>query len=313
MAEPGHRNVLLTGATGFLGPYVAEALRGESWQVRAALRRAMPAYEGGSVVVGSIGPRTDWSAALQGIDAVVHLAGLAHRSPAAQRAARDEYVSVNVDGTLNLARQAKAAGVRDFVFMSSIAVNGSSTGGRAPFREGDAPDPKTLYGETKAAAEAGLRAIASPDMAVTVVRPPMIYGSNAKGSFRTISNLIARGVPLPFGAVRNRRAFVGADNLAQFVVFALKRDKEQFDTFIVADDEQLSTADFARALAKAQGRDAWLVPVPATLVSSVLRLIGKAELIDSAFSSLEVDTAKARAAGWRPKHDLRSALARSIG
>ena len=311
MPEPGHRNVLLTGATGFLGPYVAEALRGEGWQVRAALRRAMPVYEGGSVAVGSIGPRTDWSAALQGIDAVVHLAGLAHRPPAAQRAAREEYAAVNVDGTLNLARQAKAAGVRDFVFMSSIAVNGSSTDGRSPFREDDAPDPKTLYGETKAAAEAGLRAIASPDMAVTAVRPPMIYGRHAKGSFRTLSNLIARGVPLPFGAVRNRRAFIGAKNLAQFVVFALKRDRQPFDAFIVADDEQLSTADFARALATAQGRDAWLVPVPVTFVSSVLRLIGKADLIDSAFSSLELDTAKAKAAGWAPQVPMKIGLTRA--
>jgi UDP-glucose 4-epimerase len=305
------RSVLLTGATGFLGPYVDAALSQAGWRIRAALRQPSP-FAGETAIVGSIGAATDWRAALAGVDTVVHLAARAHRPPATQRVMHHDYKDTNTEGTLKLAREATIAGVRHFVFMSSIAVNGPTTDGRAPFLESDPPAPRSVYGETKAAAEEGLRAIAGgSDMAITIVRPPMIYGRNAKGSFRTLMRAISAGVPLPFAMVHNRRAFAAAENIASFIAFRLSDVTKGYETFIIADDEQISTAEFARLLAKALHRRALLFPVPTPLLKAALWAARKPELIESTIGSLELQTGKAHAAGWRPAVTLDQGLARA--
>jgi UDP-glucose 4-epimerase len=312
MAATGGGTVLLTGATGFLGPYAASALTQAGWRVRAALR-SEAGFQGDAVVTGPLGATTDWTRALEGIDAVVHLAGRAHRPQSVQRAERDAYFEINTAGTLQLARQAAAAGVKHVVFVSSIAVNGATTEGRPPFRESDTPAPVSVYGETKAAAEQGLRAIAAQTgLAVTAVRLPMIYGRNAKGSFHTLARAIAAGLPLPLASIDNRRAFIAAENAADFLAFVLAREASGFSVFVAADQEQVSTADFSRRVALAMGRRALLLPLPPALLKSALRLAQKPDLIESIVGSLELDTGRALAAGWRPPLSLDEGLARAL-
>jgi UDP-glucose 4-epimerase len=316
MITPPPHTVLLTGITGFLGPYVAAALKAGGWSVRAALRRPvrdLPAYDE-SVLVGELSGATDWTDALVGIDAVVHLAGRAHRPPAVQLAEKDLYFETNTTGTIHLAQAAADAGVRNFIFASSIAVNGVSTDGRGPFRESDAPAPQSIYGRTKAAAEDGLRNVAAKTgMAVAAIRPPMIYGANAKGSFRILSRAIAAHVPLPFGMVRNRRAFIAAENVASFVAFCLENPGHGMETYIISDEEQISTADFSRRIGRALGRNAMLLPVPEKALGLMLRFAGAAHLIESVLHSLVVDTGKVGCSGWRAAVSLDQGLLLALG
>lgn len=316
MITPPPRTVLLTGITGFLGPYVAAALKAGGWSVRAALRRPvhdLPACDG-SVLVGELGGATDWTDALVGIDAVVHLAGRAHRPPAVQFAEQDLYFETNTAGTIHLAQAAAAAGVRNFIFASSIAVNGASTDGRGPFRESDAPAPQSIYGRTKAAAEDGLGNVAAKTgMAVSAIRPPMIYGANAKGSFRILSRAVAAHVPLPFGMIRNRRAFIAAENVASFVAFRLENPGHGMETYIVSDEEQISTAEFSRRIGRALDRNVMLLPVPEKALGFMLRFAGATHLIESVLHSLVVDTGRVDCSGWRPAVSLDQGLLLALG
>lgn len=311
------RRVLVTGATGFLGPYVIAALKDAGWSVRAAFRDGSQRAGDEQAIVGSIGSRTNWTAALTGVDAVVHLAGLAHQTGARAAAIADRYTEINTAGTLRLAQAAQRTEVAQFVFVSSILVNGASSDGRGPFREDDAPAPANIYSRSKADAEAGLRQLAGGRMIITVVRPPLIYGRGTRGNFALLARVLRAGLPLPFGAVANRRAFAAAGNIASFITHRLDQAGARSDTFIVADDAQVSTPDFIRRMAAATGRRVWLLPVSPTLLRSALRLARRGYLADSLIGSLEVDTARAHATGWRPEltldEGLRAALRPDAG
>jgi UDP-glucose 4-epimerase len=307
------RSILVTGATGFIGRHVVAGLDG--CKVTAAVRSDGTVLPPGvrTVVVGPIDSRTAWREALAGVDAVVHLAALAHRPGRFQAENAALYSEVNTNGTLRLAEAAAEAGVRDFVFASSIAVNGNGTDGRAPFRESDAPAPVGPYGESKAAAERGLAEIAErTGMAVTAFRPPLVHGRGAPGNMARLDAAIRRGVPLPLKSIRNRRAFLGIDNLVDFVNWRLARSNSGFEAFIVADDEQPSTPEFVAALADAMGTRARLVPLPVPMLRALLGATGKSGMAESLVASLAVDTAKVQAAGWRPPFSLREGLARAF-
>lgn len=307
-------DILLTGASGFLGPYVATALATAGHHVRVATRRHEGIALSGDVArVGEFNATTDWRAALSGIGAVVHLAGLAHRNATYQSEACALYHETNVAATLTLARAAAEAGVHHIIFASSIAVNGSSTTGNSIFREDDIPAPKTVYGMTKSLAEIGLSEIsAQTGMAVTAIRPPMIYGNGAKGSFGMLSRAIHHRLPLPFASVRNIRAFVAAENVADFVSFILSRAASGFSAVIVADDEQVSTAEFSRRIGLAMSRPAVLLPVPEQLLLTGMRALGTTGLIESVIGSLRVDAGKARNMGWKPALTMNDALQRAV-
>ncbi len=303
--------VLLTGATGFLGRYVLNALSQGGFDVRVARRSAVPdnSFAAG-IVVGPIGGATDWSAVLRGIDAVVHLAARAHRPPAVQSAERDSYMDVNCHGALQLARAAADAGCGHMIFMSTIGVHGAATEGRGPFTEADVFQPQTVYAETKVAAERGLMTLAAErGLAITAIRAPLIYGRNAKGSFAALQGALRAGFPLPLASIRNRRAFAAAENVASFILHRLRHPGRGYDAFIVADREQVSTAEFARALAAALGARARLFALPESLLRGALALSGRGHLTESLLGSLEVNTAKARASGWQPAVTLEEGLA----
>ena len=255
--KDGRPIVLVTGAGGFVGRHLVPVLARDGWVVRRVVRH--PSSDSDDVVIKSIGPDTDWSAALEGVEAVVHLAAHVHRPP--NESERGLYAAVNTEGTLNLARCAERAGVRQFVFVSTILVHGRSSDGRAPFSERDVLTPEGPYGTSKAAAEAGLETLArGSGMRITVIRPPLVYGSGAKGNFSLLLRAVRRGIPLPFASIDNRRAFLSVDNLASFISMRLSARCEKFDVFLLADAEQVSTPDFVRRLAKAAGNKAAAFP-----------------------------------------------------
>jgi UDP-glucose 4-epimerase len=301
--------VLLTGASGFVGRHLVPVLARAGWRVRGAVRTLTGSDD--EVLIGSIGPTTDWRAALAGVEAVVHLAARAHH-PGEEHAA-ELYRAVNAQGTLQLARCAAAAGVRRFVHVSTILVNGSNTDGRAPFREDDLPAPRGVYGISKAAAESGLRELTETvDMGVTVIRPPLIYGAGALGNFRLLVKAVQRGIPLPFGAIRNRRAFLGVENLASFIANRLSGADGKFDIFLVADDMQISTPEFVRQIARAAGTTARLVPVPMPALQVMLKMSGRPEARESLIGSMEIDVSKAASTGWRPQLSLEEGLRQAV-
>jgi UDP-glucose 4-epimerase len=301
--------VLVTGANGFVGRHVAPALEREGFEVRRAVRR--PSGEAGEVVIDSIGPVTDWRAVLEGVDGVVHLAARVHHK-------NDErsftlYRETNIEGTFCLARGAIEAGVRQFVFLSTVLVYGRSNDGRPPFREEDVLTPRGLYGLSKAEAEAGLNSLVQDHkMCVTVVRPPLVYGSGAKGNFASLTKAVRLGLPLPFGAITNQRAFVSVQNLSSFIAFRLARPSSRFDVFLVADEEQVSTPEFIRRLATAAGVKPHLFPAPTSFLTALLTISGLSDARQSLIGSLQLDISKAASIGWRPPYTLEEGLSLAL-
>ena len=301
------RRILVTGSTGFIGRHVVAAIPGCA--VTAVVREGMaPAGISRTIRIDTLDGATDWTEALAGSDAVIHLAGVAHRL-GRSRADDDVHAAVNTLGTLRLAEAAAAAGVRDFIFASSVAVHGTSTEGRGPFRESDPLVPVGPYGASKARAEDGLAALAArSDMAVTVLRPPLVHGRGAPGNLARLEAALRRGVPLPLAAVRNRRAFLGVANLADFVAWRLGQANQGFEPFLLADDEQPATPEFIRLLGDAIHRRVRLVPFPPAILRRALVASGREAMAEGLLASLEVSTGKADAAGWRPPLSLAEGL-----
>jgi UDP-glucose 4-epimerase len=301
--------VLVTGATGFVGRNLVPALAAGGWLVRPVERR--PSGHPDAVRIDSIGALTDWSEALSGVDAVVHLAARVHHP--GEENNTEIYRSVNTDGTLRLAKQAAAAGVREFIHVSTILVNGSSTDGRGPFREDDPPQPRGIYGASKAAAEAGLEAVSRrATMNITIIRPPLIYGVGVGGNFALLLKAVRRGIPLPFASIHNRRGFLAVDNLVSFIRHRLAKPGGRFELFLLADAEQISTPDFIRGLATACGRNARLFPMPMAMLNWLGVASGRPEIRNSLIGSMEIDTSRAHATGWRPAVGLHEGLKAAV-
>jgi UDP-glucose 4-epimerase len=299
--------VLVTGASGFVGRHVVPALARAGWTVRRAVRN--PQGLDDEVVIKAIGADTDWQAALDGVDAVVHLAARVHHKN--EEHAVKLYRNVNILGTLHLARSAAASGVRQFIFVSTVLVHGRSNEGRAPFCENDVLTPRGLYGMSKAVAEAGLKTVAyGSAMNISVIRPPLVYGAGAKGNFALLKRAVDLGVPLPFAAIRNHRAFVAVQNLSSFIQrrLAYPDPASNFETFLVSDREQVSTPEFIERLAKASGKRARLFGVPPALLGRLLNATGRQDTRDSLIGSLELDVSKAMATGWQPEVSLDEGL-----
>jgi UDP-glucose 4-epimerase len=302
--------VLVTGASGFIGRHLTPALESKGWTVRRAMRT--PTGKSNEILVESIGPATDWQKALNDVDAVVHLAARVHH-PSEEHAV-ELYRNINIEGTLHLARCAADVGVRQFIFVSTILVNGRSTDGRSPFSERDVLTPRGVYGMSKAAAESGLQALAQYNgMVITVIRPPLVYGAGAKGNFKLLAQAVTRGVPLPFASIDNRRAFLAVENLSSFVVERLASTQGKFDVFLVADEEQVSTPEFIRRLARAAGVASRLWPMPISVLRPLLKVSGRPEAHDSIIGSLELDVSKVAATGWRPLITLDEGLRHATG
>lgn len=299
-----HKNILLTGASGFVGQAVFKALSQQGARVRPVFRSQQQAQGvANAAVVPTLGTDTNWTSALQGIEVVIHAAARAHimRDEALDPLA--EYRRVNVAGTLNLARQAASTGVRRFVFVSSIKVNGESTQPGRPFIADDTPAPEDAYGISKAEAEAGLWEIArATGMELVIVRPVLVYGPGVKGNLASMMRWVRRGVPLPLGAVtRNRRSLVALDNLVDFLAVCAVHPKAANQVFLISDNEDVSTAKLLQLMAIAAQRPARLLPMPVVLLQWGACLLGKQAVAQRLLGSLQVDIQKNRdLLGWQP-------------
>lgn len=303
-------SVLVTGATGFVGRALGEHLSRHAVDWVPAVRR--PSGLHGERPVGEIDARSDWGAALAGCTAVVHLAARVHvmNDTAADPLAL--YRATNTDATLNLARQAAAMGVRRFVFVSSIKVNGE--GRDAPYRETDPPAPEDAYALSKWEAEQGLWRIArETGLEVVVLRPPLVYGPGVKANFRRLIDTVARGWPLPLGAVGNRRSLLYLGNFVDAIRVCVEHPAAAGQTFLIDDGAPVSTPALIRALAQAMGRPARLLPVPVGLLRFAGLLVGRGAAVARLTGSLWLDGSLIRTRlGWTPPYSMAAGLAATV-
>lgn len=310
--------VLVTGANGFVGAATVRCLlQGGACEVRRALRSITPAAHDPSgapdkVAVGDIDGATDWRAALEGLDVVVHTAARVHMMRETEADPLAAFRRVNTEGSMNLARQAARAGVRRLVFISSVKVNGEATPPGQPFRPQDpALRPDDPYGISKFEAEQGLREVAAATgLEVVVIRPVMVYGPGVRANFESMMKWVARGVPLPLGAIHaNRRSLVGLDNLADLIACCVRHPAASGQVFFAADGEDVSTTELLTRVGAALGKPARLLPVPPALLQAGARLAGQGPVAQRLCGSLQVDiSANVQVLGWRPPFSLAAGL-----
>jgi len=305
------QNVLITGANGFVGRAVCTAAAARGLIVGGATRAPCQFLdETENIVVKNSDATTLWQAALKGREAVVHAAARVHVMAETAGNPLDEFRRVNVQGTLNLAGQAAVAGVRRFVFISSVKVNGESTLPGHCFNAEDTPAPLDAYGISKMEAEQGLRKIAAQTgMEVVIIRPPLVYGPGVKANFAAMMRWLRRGVPLPLGAIHNQRSLVALDNLVDLTMICLIHPAAANQTFLVSDGEDVSTTELLRRMGTAMQRPAHLIPVPARLLKGAAALWGKQDMAQRLCGSLQVDIQKTRQVlGWTPPLSLDQGL-----
>lgn len=308
--------ILVTGANGFLGSALVEYLTGR-FALAAAVRSvesAGPAGQENTVAVGNIDANTDWSVALAGVDAVVHCAARAHVMKDGSLDPLEEYRKVNVNGTRALVQQAAKAGVKRFVFISSIKVNGESTSARPAYTAEQAAAPEDAYGQSKYEAEQMLLdECARAGMELVIIRPPLLYGTGVKANFRSLCRLAAKPLPLPFGAVRNQRSMLYVGNLCHFIETCITHPSAANQTFVIADGEDVSLRQLLVLIRKAMGRGPGLLPVPVGLFRLAGRVTGKQAVVDRLVGDLQVDTSKARQVlGWQPPYTVAQGVAATV-
>lgn len=294
--------ILVSGAGGFVGRHLTDTLRARGHEVRAA----------GRASVGDIGPQTDWSGALDGIEVVVHLAARAHILKENAADPRAAFMRTNAQGTARLAQAAAAGGVRRMLYLSTIGVHGNATAGE-PFTERSPLAPHNLYAESKLAGEIATVAPSGGVPEIVIVRPPLVYGTGVSANFLRILRLVDRGVPLPFASVHNQRSLVSVWNLTDLLATLCEQPLAPHSVFVVSDGEDLSTAQLVRRLARLLGRSARLLPVPPAALRALGTLTGRRAEVESLCGSLVVDSSGTRARlKWSPPLSVDEGLERTV-
>jgi len=270
--------VLLTGATGFIGKALIAELIQQNFNISIAVRQKTSQFpdEVKQFVVGDFESNPDFSASLFEVDCIIHLAGKAHVIDKAKASVLDEFRKINTELTLNLAKQAVAAGVERFIFLSSIGVNGNQN--NQPFLEIDTPNPQESYAISKYEAEQGLLKLAqNSSLEMVIIRPPLVYGNNAPGNFGRLIQWVSPKfiLPLPLGAVNNARSLVAIDNLVSFIITCTLHSKAANEIFLISDNDSLSTTQLLKKIAKAFNKKALLLPIPVSWMIFVAKLLGK--------------------------------------
>ncbi|WP_439888862.1 UDP-glucose 4-epimerase family protein [Pseudomonas sp. MBLB4123] len=304
--------IFVTGASGFVGSAVLERLqRNPKAQVLALVRNKYTrlSTQGVSVHIATLEESLE-GVPLESVDVLIHCAARVHVMHEQASDPLAEFRKVNVEGTLNFARQAAAAGVRRFIFISSIKVNGEGTPLGVPYLADAQAAPADPYGISKMEAEQGLRALAAETgIEVVIIRPTLVYGPGVKANFLNMMRWLHKGVPLPFGAIHNRRSLVALDNLVDLIVTCIDHPAATNQTFLVSDGEDLSTTELLRRMATALGKPARLLPVPSWLLERGAALLGKQALSQRLCGSLQVDIAKTRELlNWTPPVSVDEAL-----
>jgi len=295
--------VFVTGANGFVGRALVASLMQHDADVVASVRHNdMHLYNGIKQVIHTVDSRTAWKADLANIDVVIHLAARVHVMDDSELNPLACFREINTSGTLNLAGQASDAGVKRFIFISSIKVNGEITSLGNSFSPDDNFIPTDPYGLSKYEAEQQLLKLAKETgMEIVIIRPPLVYGFGVKGNFASLLKWMQRDVPLPFGAIHNQRSLVALENLVSFIICCIDNPKAANEIFLISDCEDVSTTVLLQKVATAFGKKALLLPVPVSLMTLAAKLLGKGDVATRLFSSLQVDSSRARdLLGWKP-------------
>lgn len=295
-------SIALTGATGFVGMRLQARLAREGFHV-LEIGRQPTASDTNFLHINKLGPDTSYGDKLVGYAAVVHLAARVHVMQDHAESPLKAFQEVNLYGTENLARQAAAAGVRRFIYVSSIKVNGEHTEGKA-FTEDDIPAPQDSYGVSKWQAEQMLQEIGhETGMEIVILRPPLVYGPGVKANFYSLIKLVGKGLPLPLAAIRNRRSMIYVDNLVDALIVCVTHPAAAGQTYLVSDGESVSTPQLVKDIATAIGRPSRLFPCPFFLMRACATLIGRGSVVDRLMESLEIDDNKIRQElTWRPPY-----------
>ena len=299
--------ILITGATGYIGSEVLRGLaRDSQFEALGVVRNREQALEieSNSVIIPSIDGSTDWSALLGGVECIIHLAGVAHKP----NLTVDDFRGVNTFGTLNLAKQAKLSGVKRFVFISSIGVNGSHTL-QSPFDEESTPLPHSNYAISKLEAENGLWELAGSEMDVVVIRPPLVYGANAPGNFSKLLKLVSHGLPWPIREIQSKRSMIAIENLISFIKTCIHHPLAANELYVVSDEDALSLQEIIEFIAKGMNINlrTWSVPIGFLEIMSIM--LGKKEEFTQLSKSLVIHPHKAQnQLGWNPSIRAEDAL-----
>ena len=301
---------LITGATGFVGQQLCRMMEDRGLPFRRTSRLPRP----GHCTIGSITPQTDWGKALEGVDTTIHLAARVH---VMQETASDplaDFRAMNVDATLNLARQAADAGMRRFVFASSIKVHGESTPDGTSFSADDLPEPQDAYGYSKAEAERALLELGKDrGMEIVIVRPPLVYGPGVGANFALLMRLAGSGMPSVFGACDNRRSLIYVGNLCDLLLTAAVHPMAAGQIFLASDGDDLSTRALFEQLARLQGRRALSLPVPPSFLKTLAKMLGKSAITDRLLKNLQVDIGKTRTLlDWAPPYSVADGLQQTV-
>lgn len=306
MASNSSKKIIITGAKGFVGKALCSNLSKYNYLNFIPLAREPlpPNFQ----LCPGLNQKEGWSELLAEADVVIHLAGKAHE--VSNASSLEAFRSVNTYGTVNLAKQAVIAGVKKFIFMSSIGVNGVSNS--SPFKYNDKPTPIENYAISKYEAEIALKKIVkNTDMELVIIRPPLVYGKNAPGNFGKLLNVAQRNLPLPLGAINNQRSFVAVDNLVDLIVTCIDHPNAVSHTFLVSDDEDISTSNLLKKLTLAAGKKPWLIPIPLSFLKLIASIVGKKDTVERFSSSLIVDIEHTKSTlNWKPPITLEEGIRR---
>ncbi|ROP20118.1 UDP-glucose 4-epimerase family protein [Vibrio crassostreae] len=305
--------VLVTGSTGFVGSRVVELARERDWNVTSVVRKQIEPLTN-SLVIPSIDGSTDWSGAFEGVDCIVHCAARVHQMNESEQDALTAYRETNTLGTLNLAKQAAEAGVKRFVLVSSIKVNGEFTEPGSPFLPNLDNIPRDPYGLSKYEAEVELAKLSKDTgLEVVIIRPPLVYGPGVKANFLSMMRLIEKGIPLPFGAIHNKRSLVYLDNLSSLILTCCDHPSAPGHTFLASDDHDVSTTQLMRTIALSMGKSPRLAPIPMSWIQLAAAVLNKKHIAQRVCGSLQVEIRTTKEIlGWKPPVNFEQGIKRTV-
>lgn len=293
--------ILLTGTSGFIGRFFLQF----DIEVRYVVRDPNVCKTADQFLIDTLDGGTNWDGAFGGVDSIIHLAGLAH----SRSFTAEDYQSVNVDGSLHLASEAAKSGVRRFIFVSSIGVNGTSTID-TPFSNVSDFQPHNAYVQSKLDAEIGLKKIAmKTGMELVIVRPTLVYGPNAPGNFGALTRLVGKVPVLPFGLTQNKRDFISVHNLVDLLITCANDARAAGHIFLASDRQTISVKDFTNAIAKGLNKRVIQLPIPVWLLRLTGKLLGKSVMVEQLVGNLEVDSSNTQEVlGWTPPYTMQQAM-----
>ncbi|NQW57334.1 MAG: NAD-dependent epimerase/dehydratase family protein [Polynucleobacter sp.] len=311
--------ILVTGASGFVGSRLINSgsQRSENVLFRAVARKQILGLNTNTeeILISNIDRHTDWSIALKDVDVVVHLAARVHVMQDRSADPLLDYREANVASTLNLAEHAAKAGVKRFIFLSSIKVNGEKTEPGHPFAEESPPYPEDLYGVSKLEAEEGIRAICKQvGMEFVLIRPPLIYGPGVKANYLKLMQLVQKRLPLPLGSILNKRSMLALDNLVDFILLVSKHPQAANELFLLSDEKSFSTAQLIDQIALSMGfTSSRLIPMPVTALRMIAKCFGQSAAVERLTDSLEVNSQKAQyLLGWEPPLNVEAGIQMTV-